>query len=83
MRKKLKEHFLMLNGSRKELKREGLKICLIYFLLSLFWILCSDRMVPAIVSDSHAVLFFSMAKGVLFIFLYSPISVLRDLKTIK
>lgn len=68
MRKKLKEHFLMLNGSRKELKREGLKICLIYFLLSLFWILCSDRMVPAILSDSRAVLLFSMAKGVLFIF---------------
>ena len=68
MWKRLREHFLMLNKSRKELKQEGLKICAAYFLLGLFWILCSDRLVPAIVSNSRSVMLFSMGKGVLFVF---------------
>ncbi len=62
MWKRLREHFLMLNKSRKELKQEGLKICVAYFLLGLFWILCSDRLVPAIVSNSRSVMLFSMGK---------------------
>ena len=68
MWKRLSEHFLVLSKSRKELKQEGIKICVTYFLLGLFWILCSDRLVPAVVSNFRAAILFSMAKGVLFIF---------------
>lgn len=67
MWKRLSEHFLVLSKSRKELKQEGIKICVAYFLLSLFWILSSDRLVPAVVSNFRTVMLFSMMKGVLFV----------------
>ncbi|MDW2795969.1 diguanylate cyclase, partial [Clostridium boliviensis] len=67
MWKRLSEHFLVLSKSRKELKQEGIRICVIYFLLSLFWILSSDRLVPAVVSNFRTVMLFSMMKGVMFV----------------
>jgi diguanylate cyclase (GGDEF)-like protein/PAS domain S-box-containing protein len=59
------------NGKKIHIRKEGLKICVIYFVIGFIWIYFSDRIVANIIYDVQTKLLMNTYKGMLYVFVTS------------